>query len=176
MTNEIRAEIVQFLPRLRRFAHALTGSLDSGDDLVQETCMRALSRVEQYQPGMRLDSWMFKIAKNIWIDQARRQKVRGNVIQFDEAALAGSSDGRMVTEDRLTLDAVARAISELPPDLQVLISLICIDGRSYRETADVVGIPIGTVMSRLARARRTLHDVIGREIASEPKAKGAPHG
>jgi len=176
VTNEIRAEIVKFLPRLRRFAHALTGSLDYGDDLVQETCLRALSRVEQYQPGMRLDSWMFKIAKNIWIDRARAEKVRGNVIQFDEAAQAGSSDGRVVAEERLTLEAVSRAISELPPDLQVLISLICIDGRSYRETADVIGIPIGTVMSRLARARKTLHNVIGREIGSGPAAEVSPHG
>ena len=77
MTDEIRNRMVELLPRLRRFAVALTGDLDQGDDLVQETCMRALSRVDQYQPGTRLDSWMYRIAQNLWLDRMRAKKVRG---------------------------------------------------------------------------------------------------
>src|SRR5262249_59526826 len=79
--------MVELLPRLRRFAVALTGDLDQGDDLVQETCMRALSRVDQYQPGTRLDSWMYRIAQNLWLDRMRAKKVRG--VQVDVEAAEG---------------------------------------------------------------------------------------
>ena len=81
MTDELRSRMVEILPRLRRFAVALTGDLDQGDDLVQETCMRALSRVDQWQPGTRLDSWMYRIAQNLWLDRMRAKKVRG--VQVD---------------------------------------------------------------------------------------------
>src|SRR5947208_14365977 len=76
VTDELRNRMVEILPRLRRFAVALTGDLDQGDDLVQETCMRALSRVDQWQPGTRLDSWMYRIAQNLWLDRMRAKKVR----------------------------------------------------------------------------------------------------
>src|SRR5262245_19915054 len=72
--------MVEFLPRLRRFAYALTGDSDQGDDLVQETCMRALSRVDQFQSGTRFDSWMFRIAQNIWLDRVRSRKVRDEAL------------------------------------------------------------------------------------------------
>ena len=78
MRNDPRNQIVEFLPRLRRFSHALTGDPDKGDDLVQETCARALSRLDQWEAGTRLDSWMFRIAQNIWFDQRRAHKVRGS--------------------------------------------------------------------------------------------------
>jgi RNA polymerase sigma-70 factor (ECF subfamily) len=149
--------MVELLPRLRRFACALAGDLDQGDDLVQEACMRALSRVDQFEPGTRFDSWMFRITQNIWFDKVRAKKTRGPMADLDAAASVASSDGRDVTESRLTLEAVTRAIGKLPADLQVLIALVCIEGRSYQDAAEIAGIPIGTVLSRLARARRLLH-------------------
>lgn len=152
--------MIQFLPRLRRFAYALAGNVDRGDDLVQETCMRALSRVDQFDPSTSLESWMFRIAQNIWIDQARAAKTRGTVVDVEEVANLAASDGRRIVEDRLTLEAVSRAIARLPTDLQVLIALTCIDGRSYQETAEIIQAPIGTVMSRLARARKKLHELL----------------
>lgn len=157
MTDEFRTRMVEFLPRLRRFAIALTGDLDQGDDLVQETCMRALSRVDQWQPGTRLDSWMYRIAQNLWLDRRRANKVRGEIVDVAAADLIAGSDGRDVTESRLTLDAVSTAMGHLPSEQRVLVALVCIEGLSYKEAADVAGIPIGTVMSRLARARRELH-------------------
>lgn len=159
--NELHAEIIAFLPRLRRFARALTGSVESGDDLVQETCLRALSRVDQFQSERRIDSWMFAIAKNLWLDQIRREKVRGDQIAFDEHESVGAVDGQKISDDRLTLADVDRAITGLPPELRVLVCLVCVDGRTYQETANIVGAPIGTVMSRLARARRKLHEQFG---------------
>lgn len=159
--------MVQFLPRLRRFAYALTGDWDKGDDLVQETCIRALSRVEQFQPGTSVESWMFRIAQNIWIDQVRQSKTRGASVEVEAAYDLVGSDGRQVTEARLTLEAVNRAIAQLPADLRILIALTSIDGRTYQQAAEIVQTPIGTVMSRLARARKKLHELLGQELAGD---------
>lgn len=175
MTDEVRTRMVEFLPRLRRFAYALTGDLDAGDDLVQETCMRALSRVEQYQPGTRLDSWMFRIAQNLWLDKMRSKKSRGEAVDLDALSNLSAEDGRDVTEGRLSLQAVTAAMGRLPADLQVLLALVCIDGRTYREAAEITKVPIGTVMSRLARARRALHALLTAPSAGEePGATAAP--
>lgn len=160
MSNDIRDRMVELLPRLRRFAYALTGSLDKADDLVQDTCARALASADQWQAGTRLDSWMYRIAQNLWFDRMRSQKVRGEVVAIDGALEIVGSDGRDVAESRLTLQAVAKSIARLPPDQQLVIAHVCIDGLSYKEAADALGIPIGTVMSRLARARTALHDAL----------------
>ena len=149
--------MVELLPRLRRFSYALTGSLDKADDLVQETCARALASADQWQTGTRLDSWMYRIAQNLWFDRLRATKVRGEVVDVDTAIDLVGSDGRSVTESRLMLRAVAQNISQLPSDQQLVLTHVCIDGLSYKDAADALGIPIGTVMSRLARARQTLH-------------------
>jgi RNA polymerase sigma-70 factor (ECF subfamily) len=155
VNDEFRARLVQLLPRLRRFAVALTGDLDQADDLVQEACARALSRMDQWQEGTRLDSWMYRIAQNLWLDQVRAKKARTVHIPLDEQ-LSGP-DGRAVTDSRLSLAAVGAAMAKLAPDQRLLVALVCIDGASYKEAAEMTGVPIGTVMSRLARARRELH-------------------
>jgi len=169
--NDPRLQIVNFLPRLRRFSYALTGDTDKGDDLVQETCARALSRLDQWEPGTRLDSWMFRIAQNIWFDQRRAQKVQGDTVDIDEAYGVAGTDGRDVTESSLTLKEVSKGIAVLPPDQQVLIALVCVDGLSYKEAAETLDIPIGTVMSRLARARRALYDMSRPETETAPPIK-----
>ena len=166
--SDPRLQIVDFLPRLRRFSYALTGDADKGDDLVQETCARALSRINQWEPGTRLDSWMFRIAQNIWLDQRRAHKVRGDSVDLDQAYDIAGTDGRELAENRLTLQEVSKGIAKLPGDQQVLIALVCVDGLSYKEAAEVLDIPIGTVMSRLARARRALFDFTNPEIETAP--------
>ena len=168
MKHDPRLQIVDFLPRLRRFSYALTGDSDKGDDLVQETCARALSRIDQWQPGTRLDSWMFRIAQNLWFDQRRAHKVRGDFVDIDQVYDIAGSDGRDLAENRLTLQEVSKGIAKLPGEQQVLIALVCVDGLSYKEAAETLDIPIGTVMSRLARARRTLYDCANPEIESAP--------
>jgi len=158
VSDDIRHQIVALLPRLRRFAYALTGDSDRGDDLVQDTCVRALSKQEQWQVGTRLDSWLYRIAQNLWLDHIRAGKVRGDNVDIDVVENLPGEDGRSITEGRSTLAVVSKAIDRLPPDQKVLIALVCVDGLTYKEAADVLEIPIGTVMSRLARARRALHE------------------
>jgi RNA polymerase sigma-70 factor (ECF subfamily) len=111
---------------------------------------------------------MFRIAQNLWLDRVRAAKVRGPVADLDAAVSAAQTDGRAVVEGRLTLEYVTRAIAKLPSELQVLIALVCIDGRSYQEAADITGTPIGTVMSRLARARRSLHELMEQQTPITP--------
>jgi RNA polymerase sigma-70 factor (ECF subfamily) len=152
--------MVAVLPRLRRFAYALTGSAEQGDDLVQDACLRALQRIDQWQPGTRLDSWMYRIAQNIWLDRVRASKVRGEVVDVEAAEGVVGSDGRVVAESELTLQAVAAALGRLPAEQRAVVALVCIEGASYKEAAEIAGVPIGTVMSRLARARRALNAVL----------------
>jgi RNA polymerase sigma-70 factor (ECF subfamily) len=155
--DEIRSRMIELLPRLRRFAFALTGDKDKADDLVQDTCERALAHLDQWKPGTSLDSWMYRIAQNIWVDHHRGRRSRGEAGQLDELENVPGLDGRRVTESRLTLAAVNEGIARLPADQQVLIAMVCVEGIPYKEAASILGIPIGTVMSRLSRARQTLY-------------------
>jgi RNA polymerase sigma-70 factor, ECF subfamily len=157
VTSDPRRGIVELLPRLRRFSYALTGDPGEGDDLVQEGCLRAFARLDQWQPGTRLDSWMFRIIHNLWIDQKRAMKVRGTPVNLDDAPEIAGADGRDDAERRLTLNRVIAAMDKLPQEQRELIALISIEGVSYQEAAAILDIPLGTVTSRLVRARRALH-------------------
>lgn len=155
-------QIVALLPRLRRFGAALTGSVDAGDDVVQAACERALRARAQFEPGTRLDSWMFRIMRNLWIDQRRAQGRAGSAITEPEVLeMVAGDDGRRVTEGRLTLDAVREAMAGLPADQREVLAAVCIEGLSYAEVAAMLGLPLGTVMSRLHRARRSLGARLG---------------
>lgn len=156
MDSAFQRELVTLVPRMRRFAYALTGSLDQGDDLVQGACERALKNAAQFQPGTRMDSWMFRIIQNLWLDDRRRHQVRGTAIDPDTIML--SDDGLEVrrTEDRLTLARVRATVDTLPDDLRLVVTLVALEGHSYREVAEILDVPIGTVMSRLSRARSKL--------------------
>lgn len=150
-----RAEMLAKLPRLRRFALALTGRAADADDLVQDTVERALRSLGQFTPGTRMDSWMFRIAQNLWIDSLRSRKVRGQPVGLD-AAEQVSVDGRRTVEARLMLTETVRGLMSLPEEQRVAVALVLIDGLSYREAADVLQVPIGTLTSRLARGRDAL--------------------
>ncbi len=160
MIDDVQARMIELLPRLRRFAFALTGDLDKADDLVQDTCERALGHLHQWQPGTKLDSWMYRIAQNVWLDQYRARKTRREQAGLDEAENFAGEDGRSVTDSRMTLAAVNEGIGRLPADQQVLVAMVCVEGLSYKEAASILEIPIGTVMSRLARARQALYAAI----------------
>lgn len=157
MTDAVRAELIALLPRLRRFASGLTGSIEDGDDLVQTACERALTRLHQWQPGTRLDSWMYRIVQTCWIDGQRRRRRRGEVA-MDTAALErlGGSHPGQEAPLRLDLTETGRAIARLPEDQRAVLVLTAVEGCSYREAAAMLDLPIGTVMSRLARARMAL--------------------
>ncbi|MEM7222560.1 MAG: RNA polymerase sigma factor [Pseudomonadota bacterium] len=157
MSDDIKAEIAALVPRLRRFAYAICGNREEGDDLVQTACLKALSRLDQYKPGTKLDSWMFRIVQNAFIDSRRRRKPLSEVP--DPAFFERQSDhGRAAdqSEHRLLLAKVRREIATLPEQQRAVIALIAVEGCSYKEAAAILDAPIGTVMSRLARARARL--------------------
>lgn len=162
-SDEVRRRIVAFLPRLRRFCRGLAGgSADRGDDLLQSTVERALARIEQWQPGTSLENWIFKMASNLHIDQLRSQRTRGIAIDVDEVADLHGDDELERMEFRSELDAVRAGLAALPEDLRLVITTVVLDGQSYKDAAERLGVPIGTVMSRLSRARQHLDAFVQR--------------
>ncbi|MEM8935716.1 MAG: RNA polymerase sigma factor [Pseudomonadota bacterium] len=157
---EIRKEIVALLPRLRRFGVSLTGNQDDADDLVQSAVEKAIRRLDSWQRGTRLDSWIFRIMHNAWIDQHRQKKVRGVSVDIDEVIDLAGDDGRRVAQFRDDFSAVREAIDRLPATQRSVVMLALVEGRSYRETAEILDVSEGTVMSRIARARRALRRVL----------------
>ena len=172
--DSFREQMIAFLPRLSAFALSLTGNADQRDDLVQETCSRALARRDQWQPGTRLDSWMFRIAQNLWLDRKRAERYRGELVDIDMVSDLTDSDGRRITESRLALAEVLSGLDHLSPEHRVLIGLVCVDGMTYRQAAEVLELPLGTVMSRLARARLALHDAVNRTLVLRETRRGRP--
>lgn len=161
MDKSTHDALIALLPRLRRFACGLSGSVDDGDDLVQSACERALSRMDQFAPGTRLDSWMFRIVQNVWIDRRRGAKRRGTVVPVESIDDLPGADGVREVEARIELAQVRRAVGDLPDEQREVLMLVTVDGMSYREAATTLDIPIGTVMSRLARARLALGHAVG---------------
>jgi RNA polymerase sigma-70 factor (ECF subfamily) len=153
----LRLELVELLPRLQRFGIALTRSAIHADDLVQAACERALIRQDQLRHDTKIGAWMYAIMRNLWIDEIRAP--RSHLHDSIEAARdVIGDDGEALTEKNNTWAAVRRALDELPAEQRAALILICVDGMSYKETAAMLGIPIGTVTSRVARGRRTLHE------------------
>jgi RNA polymerase sigma-70 factor, ECF subfamily len=130
--QEARDQIIALLPRLRRFCMALSGSADAGDDLTQSTIERALERLEQYQQGTRLDSWMFRIAQNINIDAARSRARRGTQVDVEALDTVMGDDGRQVTEGRSALAKAQAAMAALPDDQRTLMALVVMGSRTSR--------------------------------------------
>lgn len=160
--SSIATSLVPLLPRLRRYALALCKAGDIADDLVQIACEKALASPRQSR-DISFEAWMFRILRNSWIDRLRRQRTRGEEIDIDEHSHVGAFDGTAIPENRLVLRKTVEAIGRLPQDQRELLLLVCVEEMSYREAAEVLDLPIGTVMSRLARARRKLAEDVGLE-------------
>ncbi len=156
MTDPVRSEMIALLPRLRAFARSLTRAQDRADDLVQITCEKALRNIAGYTPGTRLDAWMFRILRNAWIDRHRARRDTADIADLEDSPALIGADGRRVTEDRLHLDEVRRAMETLPEEQRVVLMLVCVEGMRYREVAEALDMPEGTVMSRLSRGRLAL--------------------
>jgi RNA polymerase sigma-70 factor (ECF subfamily) len=152
-------QLIAVLPRLRRFARGLAGAAADADDLVQAACERALARSHQFEEGTRFDSWMYRIVQTIWIDQLRAREVRKEDGDVAEERLGSDAPVRRV-EARLALAEVRQAIQLLPPDQRTVLMLVTVEGLSYKEEAAVADVPVGTVMSRLARARIELQHLL----------------
>jgi RNA polymerase sigma-70 factor, ECF subfamily len=158
--HDLHDRMVKLLPRLRRFMGSLTKGAEVGEDLIQDTYLRALTHLDQWQPGTRLDSWMFRIAQNLWIDHKRAEKVRGDVVDLEFVDQTLNVDGQAVAETRLAFQALKEGIAKLSIEQRSVIRLVCEYGLSYKEAGRILNLPPGTVMSRLARARNMLQNVI----------------
>ncbi|MEO1687038.1 MAG: sigma-70 family RNA polymerase sigma factor [Pseudomonadota bacterium] len=143
------------LPRMRRFGMALTRRMDQADDLVQDACERAITRAEQFKPGTRFDSWVFSIMHSIWLNRLRSEKVRA-AEGADALELVADAAAENRGEARVRLAELDRALLRLPQEQRAVIMLVSVEGHAYREAAEILDVPVGTVMSRLARARVAL--------------------
>ena len=152
----LRQEIVNFLPRLRRFARSLARDPDRADDLVQAGCQRALERLGQVREGTRLDSWLYRIIYTRWIDKLRRGKTRSaNLVVLTNEDTPVPAIGKAGNDLAAALD-IKKALETLPAEHHAAIMLVSVEGYSYEEAASVLDVPVGTVASRVARARTML--------------------
>jgi len=145
----------EHLPRLWRYGLVLSRDRDTAEDLVQATCVRALERAGQFSPGTRLDRWLFAILHSVWINELRARRVREGAGRADaEEVLV--TDGQRQVETNILAAQVFREVMALPEAQRETVLLVYVEGFTYREAADLLDIPVGTVMSRLAAARRTV--------------------
>jgi RNA polymerase sigma-70 factor (ECF subfamily) len=157
MPENIHEQIVALVPRLRRFARNLTRNPHDADDVVQIALERALSRLAQWHSDARLDSWLFKIVRNAWIDEVRSRVRRDRVFLAEEAGEHVGVDTMQRESDAMSVQS---AMATLPEDQRAAVSLVLVEGLPYKEAAEVLDIPIGTLTSRLARGRDALQRVL----------------
>ena len=161
-TDEFRRDLVGLLPKLRRFAMTLTRNASDADDLVQEACERAITRSHLWNGEGRLESWTYAMSRNLWVDEVRKRKVRtgSGTVDFseqDDLHIEASADKAVYAKQ------LHKLIMTMPEGLSSVFLLVNVEGHSYREAADILGIPIGTVMSRLSTARIRLAAMISEQ-------------
>lgn len=154
-TDILKSDLVKLLPRLRRYAMTLTGNPSEADELVQEVCLRALSRAHQWDTSQPLARWVFRITHNMWISETRKRKVRtgqGTVQANETVELKTITTGESTT----IASEIGKTVLSLPPDLANTLLMVTVEGYSYKEAAAHFDVPIGTIMSRISRARSAL--------------------
>ena len=154
LEDAFHSGLTALLPRLRRFASGLARNPADADDLCQATLERALVSRQQWQEGTRLDSWMYRIMRNLWIDEARSRNRRDKTFAHEDEGLSvGTSGGQ---EAAVELSLVDRAMQHLPDEQREAVLLVLVEGYKYAEAAEIIGCPIGTLTSRLLRGREAL--------------------
>lgn len=159
LTESFESLVLSIVPRLRRFASGLARDGADGDDLCQMTIERALVRRDQWQDGTRLDSWMYRIMRNIWIDETRARSRRSETFVDEEAGIAVGVRGEQ--EVAVEIGNVDRAMASLPAEQREAVLLVMVEGYSYKEAAEIIGCPVGTLNSRLVRGRDALLVLLG---------------
>ena len=155
------SELVALLPRMRRFAHGLSRNPAEADDLTQATLERALRSRDQWQAGTQLDSWLYRIMRNLWIDMGRSKSRRLRHEAPEEEAASIGDDPRESIEAWAELQRAMAAMQRLPDEQREVVALILVEGFGYREAAEMLDLPIGTVSSRLVRGRTALLAMLG---------------
>ena len=164
-SGELRATLLALLPRLRRFARALTRDVHDADDVVQIAVERALTRAEQLRADAPVANWMFGIVRNAWLDEVRARGRRAALFVAEDAAAPVADPTQGGHADAL---AVQQALARLPEEQRSAVALVLVEGLSYKEAAHVMEIPIGTLTSRLARGREALQALLA-DGAQEPR-------
>ena len=154
-------QVGMLLPRLRRFARALTRHPQDADDLVQLAVERALTRRQQWRPESSLTNWMLAIVRNAWIDETRSRRRRDAVMAPEDAAAEVGDTG---TDRDIELWSIQSALERLPEEQRLAVALVLVEGLSYREAAQVMDVPIGTLTSRLARGRQALQTMLADQV------------
>ena len=159
--QSFETQLAALLPRLRRFAHALSRDAADADDLTQASIERALRSKAQWEAGTRLDSWCYRIMRNLWIDTARARSRKNAREAPEEEGFDVGDDPRPGIEAAVDLQRVMAAMERLPDEQREVVALILVEGFGYREVAEMLGLPIGTVSSRLVRGRTALLAMVG---------------
>jgi RNA polymerase sigma-70 factor (ECF subfamily) len=152
-----KAELAAIIPHLRAFGRSLSGSRDAADDLVQETMMKAWSARDRFQPGTSMRAWTFIILRNIFLSQMRRNRFRG---EWDDGVADGILAAPAGQDKQLELADVYRAMQMLPTSQREALILVGAGGFAYEEAAEICGVAVGTIKSRVARARAALDSII----------------
>lgn len=172
---DLKREMVAALPRLRRFARTLAPTADAADDLVQEACARAIENAGRMRAGAPLDRWLFRVIRNLAIDEGRRAGTRlgRGTVEAAEAVAPALTD-RAHGEGHVAAGELRDAVLGLPDGMAAALLLVSVEGYTYREAADILGVPPGTVMSRVSRGRRIVADA--RADARAEADRDAPAG
>jgi RNA polymerase sigma-70 factor (ECF subfamily) len=153
-----RRQVVALLPRLRRYSRALLrGDIEAAEDLVQDCVERALVKSHYWHRGTNLRAWLFTIMHNLHVNHVQRQANGPEFVEIDTETAAHPTAG---SEQHVFLTDVQTALDELPPDQREIILLVALEGLRYQEVAQILGIPEGTVMSRLGRARQRMREQV----------------
>ncbi|MGF1543330.1 MAG: RNA polymerase sigma factor [Parvularculaceae bacterium] len=158
--EEIEAALEALLPRFWRFALSLTGRADRAEDLVQTTCERMLTHADRYAPGTHVDRWGFTVMANLWRSEMRRVEP----LPLDEAPEPSdeAADGETAQDRAVFTRQVLDAIDRLPTEQRSAIALVFGEGMTYRQAAETLSVPIGTIMSRIHSGRRRLANELAR--------------
>jgi RNA polymerase sigma factor (sigma-70 family) len=159
--EDFEAALEAVLPRLRRFAHGLARNPADADDLTQATAERALTARDQYQPGTNMAGWAMRIMRNLWIDTARQRQRRDQLLAPEEQGERIGADG--AAESSVELHYLMRALNQLPDEQREAVAAVMIDGLAYREAAELLEIPMGTLTSRVVRGRQALMSLLGEQ-------------
>ncbi|MBN2760183.1 MAG: RNA polymerase sigma factor [Rhodobacteraceae bacterium] len=160
-SSEFDTALLAALPKVRRYALSLCRKPDIADDLVQTTVERAVIARDRFDLATSMQAWLFRILRNAWIDQTRRNATRGTEVDIHDSPDAAIHDGDRAMAAHMALKETEIALATLPQDQQDVLRLVCFEELSYAEAAEVLDIPKGTVMSRLARARIALAEKMG---------------
>ncbi|WP_426358096.1 RNA polymerase sigma factor [Pseudocolwellia sp. HL-MZ19] len=150
----MKNQIIALVPMIRRFAYSLTGNQHDADDLLQNTIERILTK--GVPANVELNKWMFRVCRNLWIDEYRSRKVKQTAAESPELTENQIVNEEKQQNDKISLQQVNNAMDVLPHEQRSILSLVAIQGMSYKEVSETLEIPIGTVMSRLSRARISL--------------------